>query len=48
MLTDARVLDETFIPSEIVHRDDEMNTLTRALDPVLDGRTARTTFLFEQ
>lgn len=37
MITDARVLQDDFLPAEIVHRHDEMNRLSTALSPVVDG-----------
>ena len=46
MITDARVLRDEFVPNDVVHRDDEMNALTRALQPIVEGNTARTAFLF--
>ena len=46
MMTDARVLQPQFIPQEVKHRDAEVNTLSAALDPITDGNTADTTFLF--
>jgi orc1/cdc6 family replication initiation protein len=46
MIRDARVLDPEFVPSEVVHRDGEVDALSNALDPVTDGEPAETTFLF--
>ncbi|WP_049996188.1 Cdc6/Cdc18 family protein [Halococcus sediminicola] len=46
MIQDARVLQDEFIPKEIGHRDQEMNALSRALDPATRGQSAETTFLF--
>ena len=46
MIQDARVLQDEFIPKEVGHRDQEMNALTRALDPVTRGQSAETAFLF--
>ena len=46
MIQDARVLQDEFIPKEVEHRDQEMNALSRALDPVTGGQSAETTFLF--
>ena len=46
MIRDARVLQDEFIPKEVGHRDQEMNALSRALDPVTRGQSAETTFLF--
>lgn len=45
MIVDARVLQPEFIPSEVVHRDAEINTLISALDPVTHGDAGGTTFL---
>lgn len=36
MIEDARVLREGFVPSDVVHRDAEVNALSRVLDPVAD------------
>ncbi|SEW03136.1 Cdc6/Cdc18 family protein [Natrinema salifodinae] len=39
MIVDARVLREDFVPGEVVHRHDEVNLLSEALEPLLyDGR----------
>ncbi|WP_254522447.1 Cdc6/Cdc18 family protein [Natrinema caseinilyticum] len=39
MIVDGRVLREDFVPSEVVHRHDEVNLLSEALEPLLyDGR----------
>jgi orc1/cdc6 family replication initiation protein len=46
MIQDARVLQDEFIPEEVGHRDQEMNALTRALDPVTRNEPAETGFLF--
>jgi len=35
MIHDARVLQDDFLPREIVHRHDEMNRISAALDPVV-------------
>jgi orc1/cdc6 family replication initiation protein len=37
MIQDARVLQDDFIPREVVHRHDEMNQLAAALEPVVEG-----------
>jgi orc1/cdc6 family replication initiation protein len=37
MIRDARVLQDDFLPQEVVHRHEEMNRLSAALDPVVDG-----------
>ena len=46
MISDARVLQDEFIPREVSHRDQEMNVLTRALDPITWGDPAETALLF--
>jgi len=46
MIQDARVLQDEFIPSEVQHRDAEVNELTNALSPITHGRSGDTTFLF--
>lgn len=46
MITDARVLQEEFVPGEVEHRDPEINELARALDPIKRGEPAETAFLF--
>ncbi|NHN43041.1 AAA family ATPase [Halorubellus sp. JP-L1] len=42
MIRDARVLRTDFVPSEVVHRDGEVNHLSSVLDPVTRGQTADT------
>jgi len=37
MIHDARVLEDDFLPQEVVHRHDEMNHLSAALEPAVDG-----------
>lgn len=46
MITNARVLQEDFVPREVVHRNAEVNHLSSALDPLLDGDHADHAFLF--
>ncbi|MFD1513667.1 Cdc6/Cdc18 family protein [Halomarina rubra] len=46
MIRDARVLQPEFVPREVQHRDAEVNQLTHALDPIVDGERGDTTFLF--
>ena len=46
MIRDARVLQDEFIPTEVGHRDAEMNALSRALDPMTRGQSAETALLF--
>jgi orc1/cdc6 family replication initiation protein len=38
MLVDARVFDPAFVPTDVVHRDAELDALTAALNPITDGR----------
>jgi len=45
MITDARVLDPEFVPSDVVHRDAEVNLLSSVLRPVTDGNTADPAFI---
>ncbi|MFD1512479.1 Cdc6/Cdc18 family protein [Halomarina rubra] len=40
MITDPRVLEEDFVPSEIAHRHDELEKLSHAVRPVLHGQRA--------
>ncbi|RJT04374.1 Cdc6/Cdc18 family protein [Halococcus sp. IIIV-5B] len=46
MITDARVLQDEFLPPEVEHRDQEINELSRALQPIEYGESAETAFLF--
>ncbi|MFC7047329.1 Cdc6/Cdc18 family protein [Halobacteriaceae archaeon GCM10025711] len=46
MITNARVLQDEFVPRDIVHRNAEMNLLSSALEPLLDDQPARNAFLF--
>jgi orc1/cdc6 family replication initiation protein len=46
VIEDARVLQDEFIPEEIEHRNDELNRLSKALEPCLDGGTPENTVLF--
>jgi Cdc6-like AAA superfamily ATPase len=46
MIQDVRVLQDEFIPSEVQHRDAEVNELTTALNPITRGHPGNTTFLF--
>jgi orc1/cdc6 family replication initiation protein len=45
MITDARVLQPEFIPREVEHRNQEVNHLSNALRPIMDGEAAQTTLL---
>lgn len=42
MIEDARVLRDDFIPAEVVHRDAEIQHLSRVLNPLTDGEPAET------
>lgn len=42
MIEDARVLRDDFIPAEVVHRDAEIQHLSRVLSPLTDGEPADT------
>lgn len=46
MITDARVLQQEFIPKEVKHRDNEVNYLSSILMPVTDGDTVEPTLLY--
>ncbi|ELZ07481.1 Cdc6/Cdc18 family protein [Natrialba aegyptia] len=46
MIVDGRVLREDFVPSEVVHRHDEVNLLSEALEPLLSDRRPDPAFLF--
>ncbi|WP_135822387.1 Cdc6/Cdc18 family protein [Halostella litorea] len=46
MIQDARVLQQEFIPKEIEHRHAEMNRLSDALRPILDGQQPDNVFIF--
>jgi Cdc6-like AAA superfamily ATPase len=46
VIRDARVLQPEFVPREVQHRDAEVNQLTNALDPIVDGERGDTAFLF--
>ena len=46
MITDARVLQPEFIPSEVKHRDAEVNTLSTVLRPLTDGGRTDPAFLY--
>ena len=45
MIADARVLQPEFIPREVEHRNQEVNHLSNALRPIMDGEAAQTTLL---
>lgn len=46
MITDARVLQDEFVPDEIKHRHQEINQLSRSLEPIVENEPAENTFLF--
>ncbi|APW96509.1 AAA family ATPase [Halobiforma lacisalsi AJ5] len=46
MIVDDRVLREDFVPSEVVHRHDEVNLLSETLEPLLYDRRPEPAFLF--
>ncbi|ARS91680.1 Cdc6/Cdc18 family protein [Natrarchaeobaculum aegyptiacum] len=46
MIVDARVLREDFVPTEVVHRHDEVTHLSETLEPLLYGERAEPAFLF--
>jgi orc1/cdc6 family replication initiation protein len=45
MIRDARVLQPEFIPREVEHRNAEINVLSDALRPIMDGRPGESTLL---
>ena len=45
MIEDARYLRSSFVPSEVVHRDPEVNHLSNVLRPLVDGEPADTAFI---
>ncbi len=46
MIVDGRVLREDFVPSEVVHRHDEVNLLSETLEPLLSDGRPDPAFLF--
>ncbi len=46
MITDARVLQPEFVPSEVAHRDAEVDHLSSALAPITAGQRADPVFLY--
>ncbi len=46
MITDARVLQQEFIPKEVQHRENEVNNLSSILRPVTDNETVEPTLLY--
>ncbi len=45
MIRDARVLQDDFLPKEVVHRHAQMNRLAAALEPVVEGDKPQDAFL---
>jgi orc1/cdc6 family replication initiation protein len=45
MIWNARVLQEDFLPKEVVHRHSEMNRIAAALEPVVEGDKPQDAFL---
>ncbi|WP_336003387.1 Cdc6/Cdc18 family protein [Halorientalis halophila] len=45
VIQNARVLQDDFLPKEIVHRHEEVNQMSKALEPVLDDDRPQDTFL---
>lgn len=46
MITNARVLQEDFVPADVEHRHEEIDRLSSALAPLLDGDPPETPLLF--
>lgn len=46
MIRNARVLQPEFVPRDVVHRTHELTTLSNALEPITDGDSGETTFLY--
>lgn len=46
MITDARVLQDSFVPEEVVHRNSELNQLSGALEPLLHEEPPENVCLF--
>jgi Cdc6-like AAA superfamily ATPase len=40
MITDVRVFDDEYLPRELVHRDGDLDELSQAFGPAVDGDTA--------
>lgn len=45
MIRDARVLQDDFLPKEVVHRHAQMNRIAAALEPVVEGDKPQDAFL---
>ncbi|KTG07782.1 AAA family ATPase [Haloprofundus marisrubri] len=46
MITDARVLQAEFSPKEVEHRDQEVDVLSSALEPIVAGQPGETALIF--
>jgi cell division control protein 6 len=46
MITDARVLDTEFVPSDLVHRHDELNALSGFVDAAVHDETGGHSYVF--
>lgn len=46
MINDARVLQPEFVPGEVEHRNQEVNHLSNALRPIMDGDAGETALLY--
>ncbi len=46
MIANARVLQDEFIPKEVVHRNNEVNILTNTISPILENEDADDVFIW--
>lgn len=46
IIKDARVLEEDFIPKEVVHRNSEVQEMERSLKPIIKGEKGRNMLLY--
>lgn len=46
MITDARALQQEFIPKEVQHRDNELNYLSSIFEPITQERSVEPTLLY--
>lgn len=46
MITDARALRKSYVPSELHHRDGQIDHLSSALQPITDGDCGENAFIF--
>jgi orc1/cdc6 family replication initiation protein len=46
MIRDARVLQPEFVPQDVVHRNQEVHTLSAALEPVTRGQNGETSLIY--